>query len=353
LAATRKACEAAEARLAARAASGGVHRRLGFADAGDWLASVSGSTVRDARAALETVSAVDTVPDTRDALVAGEVSVAQAREIARTEVEVPGSETELLEVARGASLGTLRDTARDRRVRAIPVEELYARQRGCRSVRHWRDELGMVCFRGALTPEVGVAFVNRLDAETDRVRRAARRDEGGEREDRSAYAADAFVGMVSGHGKGRAVRADVVVVCDLRAYRRGHTHAGEPCHIIDGGPIPVAATHEIANDAFVKVAFHDGVEIKSVAHLGRYLPAELRTALELGAPPEFAGVTCCEAGCARRYGLEWDHVDPVANDGPTSFENLAARCYPHHKEKTERDRAAGLLNGAGDGRAPP
>ncbi len=51
--------------------------------------------------------------------------------------------------------GLVRDSARDRRVRAIPAEELYARQRGRRSVRHWRDELGMVCFRGALTPEVG------------------------------------------------------------------------------------------------------------------------------------------------------------------------------------------------------
>ena len=49
LAATRKACEAAEARLAARAAAGGVHRRLGFADASDWLAKVSGSTTREAR----------------------------------------------------------------------------------------------------------------------------------------------------------------------------------------------------------------------------------------------------------------------------------------------------------------
>ena len=53
-------------------------------------------------------------------------------------------------------------------------------------------------------------------------------------------------------------------------------------------------------------------------------------------------MTCCEPGCERRYGLEWDHIDPMANQGPTSFENLAARCYPHHQEKTKRDRAAGL-----------
>ncbi len=353
LATTRKACEAAEARLAARAVACGVHRKLGFADAGDWLASVSGSTTRDARVALQTVSAVEACPETRDALVAGELSVAQAREIASAEAAVPGSEAALLDVARGSSFGVLRDSARDRRAGAIPADELHARQRERRSVRHWRDELGMVCFRGALAPEVGIAFVNRLDAETDRVRRIARRGGGGEIEDRPAYAADAFARMVLGQGKGRATRADVVAVCDVRAYRRGHVHDGEQCHIIGGGPIPVAVVREIAKDAFLKVAFHDGVEVRKVTHLGRHRPAELQTALELGAPPDFAGVTCCEAGCDRRYGLEWDHVDPVANEGPTSFENLAARCYPHHREKTDRDRAAGLLRRRGKGRAPP
>ena len=89
---------------------------------------------------------------------------------------------------------------------------------------------------------------------------------------------------------------DLVAVCDLRSYRRGHTHPGEVCHIIGGGPIPVSVVREIAKDAFLKVAFHDGVEIRKVTHFGRHRPAELRTALELGAPPDFAGVTCCEAG---------------------------------------------------------
>ena len=337
LAATINACEAAKARLAVRgAAAGAVHRKAGFADASDWLASVSGTTTRDARDALALVSAVETCPETRDALVAGEVSVPQAREIAQTEAAVPGSEAALLDVARGSSLGVLRDLARNQRVNAIPAEELHREQRRRREFHHWRDKkLGMICFRGALTPDVGVAFVNRLDAETDRIRRAARRAGGGETEDRSAYAADAFARMIKGQGKGRAGRADVVLACDYRAYQRGHAHEGEVCHIIGGGPVPVSVVREIAKDAFLKVAFHDGVEIKQVAHLGRHRPAELETALGLGAPPDFAGVTCCEPGCERRYGLEWDHVDPVANQGLTSFDNLEARCHPHHWEKTK------------------
>ncbi|MBV8303678.1 MAG: HNH endonuclease, partial [Acidimicrobiia bacterium] len=74
-------------------------------------------------------------------------------------------------------------------------------------------------------------------------------------------------------------------------------------------------------------------------------PAELRTALELGTPPDFDGVTCSVQGCNRRHGLEWDHTDPVANGGPTSYTNLSPKCWPHHREKTLQDRRAGLLEG--------
>jgi HNH endonuclease len=97
---------------------------------------------------------------------------------------------------------------------------------------------------------------------------------------------------------------------------------------------------------------HDGVQILTVAHLGRYRPAELDTALQLGAPPDFDGVTCSELGCNRKYGLQWDHKDPVANRGPTSAENMQPLCYAHHAEKTERDRKAGLLAGNRKERGP-
>jgi 5-methylcytosine-specific restriction endonuclease McrA len=63
--------------------------------------------------------------------------------------------------------------------------------------------------------------------------------------------------------------------------------------------------------------------------------------------------------CGNRYGIERDHVDPVANGGCTSRDNMAGRCYGCHQRKTEQDRQAGLLsgggngNGSGRGREPP
>ena len=341
VAAVEKLCAVARVRLGARAAACGAHRTRGFAGGPDWLANVSGSSVGQARRELEMVAAVDDTPATKEALLGGDLSLEQAAVITETEAVRPGSETELLEQARRSSLRQLKERARDLRVRAIPPEDLHQRQVEARNVSTWRNDLGNVCFQGELAPEVGVPFVNRLEAETGRVRREAKRH--GRDEPWGAHAADAFVRLVAGAGRGRAASADVVVVADLHAMRRGHAHEGEVCHVIGGGPIPVALARELAEDAFLKAVLHDGVAIQAVAHFGRHIKAEVRTALSLGTPPLFEGVTCDEPGCDRRYHLEWDHVDPVANGGPTSYLNLKPRCTPHHVEKTERDREAGLL----------
>jgi HNH endonuclease len=145
----------------------------------------------------------------------------------------------------------------------------------------------------------------------------------------------------------------VVLVADFHAFVRGHREGQELCHVVGGGPVPISVARRLAVDAFVKVVLHDGVQIHTVAHVGRHIPAELGAALELGALPELDGVTCGEDACDRRYGLEWDHVDPVANGGETSFDNVQPRCWPHHREKTARDREAGLLGTGRGTRAPP
>jgi hypothetical protein len=142
-----------------------------------------------------------------------------------------------------------------------------------------------------------------------------------------------------------------VLVADIAAWTRGHAHDGEVSHIVGGGPVPISVMRELATDAFVKAVLHDGNKIDTVVHYGRHIPAELRTVIELGDPPDFDGITCTEPGCGRRYGLELDHDDPKAHGGRVSYKNMNPRCKPHHWDKTERDRAAGLLVGRAN--APP
>ena len=51
---------------------------------------------------------------------------------------------------------------------SIDRDELHRRQVAARTLRHWVDGEGMVAGQFRLPPEVGVRFVNRLDAGTDR-----------------------------------------------------------------------------------------------------------------------------------------------------------------------------------------
>jgi hypothetical protein len=362
LAATQKACAAASAAAAKRAVACNAHRSRGYTGGVEWVARTNGSTPSEARTALQVADALSSCPATNEAVKAGTLSLAQAREIASAEARVPGSEAELLEVAATTGMAGLREESRRVRLSAMDRDDLHAERQRVRSVTHGIDELGMVFGRFRLPPEVGLPFVNRLDRETDRVRRAARR--AGNTETRDALAADAFVRMTappegddkagkSGKRAPRPTRADVVFVCDLEAATRGHTHGDELCHVVGAGPVPVSVVREALVGAFVKVAIRDGKKLDTIVHYGRHLPAELRTALELGDPERLDGAVCSAAGCDRRYGLQWDHADPVANQGLTSYQNVGPLCPPDHWAKTERDRKAGLLNGRGKKRGPP
>ncbi len=343
-----KAASALRVLAAARAAAQGAHKDDGVADPATWLARQAGTTGKQARRSLALAGDLEAHPKTKDALLAGSVSLEQAREILAAEAALPGQEEELLALAEHSDLGQVREVARERRLSSINPANLHRAQHAARSLRHWRGDLGMIRIEAALPPEAGIPLVNRIEREALRLRAEARRQ--GDRESFSAYAADAFLALVAGAAPGSGGRTDLVVVCDLFAWRRGHAHEGEVCHIVGGGPIPVGLAHELSKDAFLKCVLHDGKTIQVVSHHGRRYTAELKTALDLGPVPEFSGRAC--ADCKRRWGLEYDHEDPIAHTGPTSLDNVVARCWPCHAEKTERDRRAGLLGKRAKARGP-
>jgi hypothetical protein len=347
LAATENAVAAARVRIAARAAEFGEHTKRGFATPQDWIARTVGASTREVGTDLATVAALEKCPLTKDALARGEVSMAQAAEIVR----LPGFEAELLDVARNGNLAAVKRAAQRRRLEGIHPDDLAAEQRRSREVRHWSDELEMRRGMFVLTPEFGTRFANRLDAETDRVWREARR--AGRSPTRSQCAADAFERLFEGKQRTNGRVPDLVFVFDLNAWARGHAHLGELGHIVGGGPCAVSAARRAAVDAFVKVVLTNGTKIDTVIHYGRRRPAVLQTVLDLGNAPAFDGVSCAEEGCDRRYGLQWDHKDPVGHHGPTSHANLQPLCVQHHVEKTARDRDEGLLGGTGEERGPP
>ena len=115
---------------------------------------------------------------------------------------------------------------------------------------------------------------------------------------------------------------------DLSALLRGSVEPGERCEIDDQGPIPVAMARSLTNDCYLRLVFHRAGDIKAISHPGRTINATLRTALV------YRDRTCVVPGCLVPYGLEIDHVIPMAEGGPTKLENLALLCHHHHFLKT-------------------
>jgi hypothetical protein len=120
----------------------------------------------------------------------------------------------------------------------------------------------------------------------------------------------------------------VHVRVDHAALLRGHRNGEETCEIPGIGPIPVATARALSSDAILAAVLTEGADVKAVAHLGRTIPARLRTALVA------RDTECAVPGCHNRYRLEIDHIKPVAEFGPTSLDNLVRLCRPHHHMKT-------------------
>ena len=202
----------------------------------------------------------------------------------------------------------------------------------------------MVHIHLALEPHVGAPIVARAEAEAQRLARKAKA--AGQREPFERHLADAYGSLLSGSGKGRAKRPELVVLVSHEVAKRGWTdvRAGELCKIPGLGPVAPQVAKAIAQDAFLNGVFYDGKDLRHFKRWSRDPSVELRVALELGPPPEFDGVVCTD--CGNRFRTEFDHVQPRVAHGPTSHGNLKPRCWSCHQVKTQRDRRSGKLRPA-------
>ena len=118
------------------------------------------------------------------------------------------------------------------------------------------------------------------------------------------------------------------IVVDHGALMRGGTTDGEVCEIPGVGPVDVNWVRELLGSAFLTAIIKRGKDIITVAHLGRHVPAEIRTALLV------SGRECDIEGCYHRGYLERDHDHDYAKGGPTAYWNLGWICSGDYRRKT-------------------
>jgi 5-methylcytosine-specific restriction endonuclease McrA len=125
----------------------------------------------------------------------------------------------------------------------------------------------------------------------------------------------------------------VHVRVDHAALLRGHVESREVCELPGIGPIPVEVARSLAVDSILSVLVTDGVDVTTVAHAGRTIPAALRRALLE------RDQHCAVPGCDVREALEIDHIRPVGQGGETTLANLVCLCHWHHYLKTHQGHA--------------
>ena len=342
-----------------RVAATRAWRKLGpFRDLNVWLASVTKTTPGQANATAKTAQRLAALHDTEAAARAGGLSPSQLDAITNAATTDPDAEAMLLETAKHDGVAKLREEAA--RVKAAACTDEAAREakiRTERSLRHWTDldGVGRIDVRG---PVVDVAqvmaalkpFEQRIfdDARTRHLREGA-----------AAYAFDALVALANasrGDDGGDATKPSAryvgVVRIDHDALVRGYTEPREVCELAGVGPISVHEASHLLDDAFLKAVVVKGTEVTIVSHLGRLVPAHLRTAVEESYQE------CCIEGCYEKRHLEIDHNTPIEHGGRTELANLSCLCIFHHRYKHKHNHR---LEGDGvhkhfitaDGRPPP
>ena len=299
----------------------------------EWLSIETDCPQYEAQSVVLLANQLHHLPVTQEALRNGTLSNAQAIEVARGAIVAPNTETQLLNLAKHATVRDLRDATSRVVAAATDEAERHRQVHKSRYFKSWTDLDGSFNVRGRMTAANGALVMAALKPIQDEIFKAARKS--GEHERPEAYAADALMVLCekattkqSSGNKTTRPNAVINIRIDIDALKRGRTENGEVCEIAGVGPIPVATATEYLGEAFLKLLILDGTDIRTIAHMGRALPAKLRTAVEE------RDRVCQVPTCDMAIGLEIDHIVPFAEGGPASLENLVRLCKRHHIQKT-------------------
>lgn len=355
------AASALAARAARRLGETGAHRRCGDRTEAHHLARVAGTGLGTARQALEVVEAGAVLSATDSAFRRGELSVRQASAITGAALVDRRAEGRLLRLARSRGIGQLEEECARVRAAAAPDDEADRHRRARRERGAWkhlnRDGSAEIRFRSSAEDvaeawAVIAAYRDRLFRDTPGGGEGSQGCNG-ERPTFDQRSADGFLDVCRAAAGGgtltpaaqprldlgglepdrpAATAKKVIVRVDLAALLRGYPAHGDTCEIAGYGPVPVAAVRDMlaTGNPFLAAVVTKGVDVATVAHLGRDPTAHQRTALEWLNP------RCRAEGCDRTMGLEVDHRVDWASSEVTLLAWLEWLCSHHHQLKTSK-----------------
>ena len=302
-----------------------------------WLAFRTGYSLGAARERVRAARALADLPQTGAAMSRGELSFCAVR--ALTRVATPENESDLLDLARGATTAQLERMVRGFKLGSRQDEADREKERfesRCFSV--FPDEEGMYEVKGRVTPEVGALLMRAVEAASD----ALYREKGPKSvsyetsfEDAAHRRADALGliaerAMAAGFGESapvsgtKAERYQVLLHVDADTLTEDGNGLGQS-ELEDGTRVSAETSRRLACDAsVVRIGHASNRTVLDVGRKTRTIPPSVRRALEV------RDRGCRFPGCGLRF-TDAHHIKHWADGGETKLDNLLLLCGHHHR----------------------
>ncbi|HSM07898.1 MAG TPA: DUF222 domain-containing protein [Gemmatimonadota bacterium] len=330
--------------LIARFDAAGGWKPGGHRGCENWLSLNTGVALRVAREYVRVARALEDLPETGASMGRGALSLCQVR--ALTRVATPDTETDLLELAEGASTAVLERECRA--WKTLGRKDEAERERALHDSRRlalYPNGDGMYRLDALLMPEEAATFGKALD----RARFALYRNRGEaewsddpaeisrHRADAAGLMAEWALAYRSNSGKDddsdddrddpisgtRAERFQVMLHVEPATLAA----EGEPgrSELEDGTRLAAETARRLACDCgLVRVERGPGGEVLNIGRKSRSLPSALRRALEV------RDRGCRFPGCGLRF-TDGHHLVHWADGGETSLRNTMLLCRVHHR----------------------
>ena len=300
---------------------------------------------QQARREVETASQFSQVPETLDALGAGEIPAAHATQIAKAASQGPVDESALVEAARRQDFGTFSRTLRDHQHEQSPDDgkSLMDNQRKRRDLSFFKSpEDGMFILNGRFDPVAG----NRIEAAlADEVRRQRNDDKSGDQTAFGQRMADALENLVCADtGDRKPHGTTLILTADWDALNQKLADA----RLLDGTPLPISEALRLACNAdILPSVFNTKNQELWVGRKHRLATEAQRAALII------RDKHCI--GCGRSaVWCEAHHIDEWLTGGRTDIDNLVLVCKScHHQIHDDGWAVCRDRNGAYELRPPP
>jgi hypothetical protein len=314
-------------------------RRRGWAEWGvkscaHWLNWKCGIALGAAREKLRTAHALVDLPSIAAAMAEGRLSFSKVR--AMTRVAEPSNEDYFLDVALNGTATHVEQLVRAyRRTKESQELSREAAQQRNQSLWWFHEPDGSLSIKGRLPAEVGVLFIQALQAAEDSnpgkdVPAGTFSDTclttGERRVAALSRIAESFLATGDQELSG-GDRNQIVIHVDAQTLK--HDHAGR-CELEHGPSIAGETARRLACDAsLVSIVENETGEPLNVGRKTRTIPPAIRRALNS------RDRGCRFPGCSFTRYVDGHHVKHWAKGGETKLSNLVTLCRFHHRQVHE------------------